>query len=177
MIASLVNPSNQPKIPITSGPIEKIIDILGSVIVLLLWIYTLIHYDTLPDQVVTHVNYKGEADHFGDKIHLFLLPGIATLTYISLYLLNRYPHLFNYLVKITPENAARQYRLGTQFMRFINLSMLMLFAGIQAHLIEMSMMDASETVQNLELLAMVGVHILITFFGVIFYLVKSSNAK
>jgi uncharacterized membrane protein len=177
MIASLVKKPTQPKIPITPGPVEKILDLLGLVVVILLWIYTLMTYDQLPDQVVVHLNFEGHADRLGHKTQLYFLPGLVTFLYAGLVWLNRYPHLFNYLVEITPENAARQYQLGTRFMRFINLSILTLFAGIHLEFIEMSGMDPSAPVENQGLLIMVGVHILITFFGVIFYMVKSSNAK
>lgn len=177
MIASLVKRPPQPKIQIKPGPIEIIIDLLGFTLVVLLGIYTILQFDRLPEQVITHLNAKGVADQFGDKSQIFFLPGLTALMYVGLWSLNRYPHLFNYLVKITPENAARQYLLATRFMRFINISVLVLFAGIQVQFIALSKTVPAETVTSPELIWMVGLHLAVTFFGVFYYLVVSSNAK
>jgi uncharacterized membrane protein len=177
MIASLVKPPDQPKILIKPGPIEIVIDLLGVAMVVLLWMYTILQYDQLPGQVVTHLNAKGVADHFGEKTQIFFLPGLTSLLYVGLWMLNRYPHIFNYLVKITPENAARQYLLATRFMRFINISVLVLFSGIQVQFIALSKTISVETVTSPGLIWMVGLHLAVTFFGMLYYVIVSSNAK
>jgi hypothetical protein len=39
-----------------------------------------------------------------------------------------YPHLFNYTVEITPENAERQYRGGVKLLRAVNTLAIAMFA-------------------------------------------------
>lgn len=59
---------------------------------------------------------------------IFALLGISTV--IGFHYLKRYPHRFNYLVRITPENALRQYTLALRMMRMLNLIMILMFISI-----------------------------------------------
>jgi hypothetical protein len=49
---------------------------------------------------------------------------------LGLTALNRHPAVLNYVVDITPENAERQYRLATRMLRFLKLSIALIFAVV-----------------------------------------------
>jgi uncharacterized membrane protein len=83
--------------------------------------YTIYEYNTLPETIPTHFNAKGEADDFSSKKMLWLVPTIAIIMYIGIFIINLYPHKHNYMVNITKENAYRNYRFSTRMVRFINL--------------------------------------------------------
>lgn len=55
------------------------------------------------------------------------MPILATVIYIGLTALNKYPHIFNYMTTITEFNAQRQYALATRMLRFIKLAILIIF--------------------------------------------------
>jgi len=53
------------------------------------------------------------------------------------------PHVFNYLVKITPENALGQYTIATKMMRFLKLAIVLIFGFITLEIIQSSTGDSS----------------------------------
>ena len=73
----------------------------------------------LPEKIPTHFNLAGEADGFGHKNDLFILAVSATIIYILLSILKRFPHVFNYPVEVTEHNAPQLYYLGNQMLRFL----------------------------------------------------------
>ncbi|TNE66195.1 MAG: DUF1648 domain-containing protein [Bacteroidetes bacterium] len=100
---------------------------LGMLLLLLL---PATYYSELPDMIPTHFNARGEADDYGSKASIWILPLIGAALYGFLTSLNRYPHVFNYSVKITPDNAETQYRLAIRMLRGLKLFMLFLFTYI-----------------------------------------------
>ncbi len=85
---------------------------------ILLWIYPLQLYTSLPEQIPSHFSLDGNVDGYNSKQTILLLPIIATIINIGLLILGHYPHLFNYSTRITPQNAAQQYRMATRIVRF-----------------------------------------------------------
>ena len=55
---------------------------------------------------------------------------IAILIYVGLTILGRYPHAYNYLVPITAQNAAIQYRLGRSMVIWLKAFCVWMFVGI-----------------------------------------------
>ena len=47
-----------------------------------------------------------------DKVTIWIMPAVAAIIFAVLTAVSRYPHTFNYPVRITSENARRQYLLG-----------------------------------------------------------------
>ncbi len=113
------------KIPLTTT--DKIIEIIGVVFVLGLWILTLSNYADLPETIPTHYGINGKADAFGDKQSIFILPIVATLLYVLLSVVSKYPHTFNYIIEITPKNAEYQYKISTRMMRILKISIICVF--------------------------------------------------
>lgn len=126
----------QPKITIPPTPLDKTLDILAFVGLALLWAYVIFNYVKLPEKITTHFNFKGEADGHGSKNTLWLLPSIATIIVIGFGFLSRIPHQFNYMVKITPENALQQYALALRMMRYLKIVILLVFAYIVSTIIQ-----------------------------------------
>lgn len=114
--------NQRPRIKIELKPFDKIIEILAGVTFLLIWILTIKNYISLPDTIPIHFNASGHADGYGSKSTFFILPAIGTLLFILLTFLNKYPHIFNYPVNITEENAYQQYSNATRLVRYIKFS-------------------------------------------------------
>lgn len=55
---------------------------------------------------------------------------LATIIYFGLTQLNKYPHIFNYITKITEDNAQKQYTIATRMFRFLKLAILVIFSLI-----------------------------------------------
>ncbi len=99
---------------------DKTIEVIGFIGLLLLIGIPIIYYGKLPENIPTHFDLNGQADGFGSRGMIWILPAIGVLTYIGLFFLNKYPHVFNYPQKVTPENAERLYRIATKMTRILN---------------------------------------------------------
>lgn len=110
-------------IELTQG--DKFLDNLSIVLLLGIWALILKYYSDLPAVIPVHYNVAGEADAFGPRWFILILPTVSTLIYGGLTWLNRNPHRFNYPVKITEENAPRQYMLAMRMIRGVKLAVLL----------------------------------------------------
>ena len=111
----------RPRIKLELTVFDKVIEMAGWFIVLVVWVYTIASYSKLPNTAPLHFNATGEADSFGSKASIIVSPIIMTILYVGIALLNRYPHNFNYPTKITKENAQKQYTMATRWIRYLNL--------------------------------------------------------
>ena len=121
---------DRPKIKLELTGTDKIIELFGWFSVLVIWVYTMVNFSKLPDTIPTHFNAMGEADDFGGKASILALPIIATIVFVGISILSRFPHIFNYPVNITKENAQRQYTIATRLMRYVNLIVVLIIGYI-----------------------------------------------
>jgi uncharacterized membrane protein len=91
-----------------------------------IWAYTLWHFSSLPDTIPIHFNAAGEPDNIGGKRTILTLPVVATVIYVGLTVLNRYPHIFNYPVRITEANALKHYTAATRLLRYLKLAIMVI---------------------------------------------------
>jgi uncharacterized membrane protein len=111
----------RPRLKIPYESFDIIIECISIALLLLMWLYVISEYSQMPEIIASHFNAKGEADGFGNKITVWLIPSIATALYLLMFIISRFPHLHNYLVKITEENAYKNYRFSTRMLRIVNL--------------------------------------------------------
>lgn len=109
---------------------DKIIETMGWIGLISVWIFTLLNYSKLPAQIPIHYNLAGEADSFGSKWYIILLPIVATILFLGMTVLNKYPHRFSYPAIITPHNAVSQYTNATRMIRFLKVSIVLIFGLI-----------------------------------------------
>jgi Protein of unknown function (DUF1648). len=109
---------------------DKIFEVLGWCAMLMTWVLIITNYSKLPNIIPTHYNYAGQADSFGDKEKILILPIVATILFIGMTILNKYPHLFNYPKKITESNALKQYTIATRLIRCLKFAIVLTFGFI-----------------------------------------------
>jgi len=124
-------PGKRPVLDLPPTSTDIVLEILSALGMLVL-VYLFVHaWATLPETIPTHFDIHGEPDGWGSKSTLVMLPIIALVLYAFMTIINRYPHVFNYIVPITEENAERQYRLGQGIMRWVKLEVVWLFVYIE----------------------------------------------
>ena len=160
----------RPKIKLTLTTTDKIIEVIGWLSVIAIWILTLSHYNALPEIIPTHYNAMGKADGFGEKEHILTLPLVATVLFIGLTILNKYPHMFNHLGEITEENARFQYTIATRMLRILKIVIVINFGLIVYSTIQ-------NVQQNTDSLGgwFIPIFFVSIFTPIIYYLIKSSN--
>lgn len=111
----------RPKIKIDLDISDFIIEIIGAIFIIMMIAWPLYFFNELPDIIPSHFNAAGEPDGFSQKNTIWSMPALGLFSYISMFILNKFPHIFNYPKEITEENAERQYRIATKLIRTLNV--------------------------------------------------------
>ncbi|MDK2909930.1 MAG: hypothetical protein PWR20_1497 [Bacteroidales bacterium] len=152
--------------------IDRVLDALVLLSLVVLWTISFKAYQQLPTSIVVHFDAAGQPDGFGHKWSILIMPGLATVLAISMFVINRFPYIFNYPVKITPENALFQYTMATRLMRWINLLTTILLGMVNW------MMIASASGHFSKLwIAVILVFTVLMFVPFIIYMVIASRKK
>ena len=117
----------RPRIRIEPTVTDKAVEIIGWVALLAIWVLVISNYSNLPDTIPTHYNSVGNADGFGSKTNILILPLIANILFVGITIINKFPYIFNYPTQITEKNALRQYTNATRMLRFMKLILVILF--------------------------------------------------
>jgi uncharacterized membrane protein len=120
----------RPKIKIVLTSFDKILEILSWTAIVAIWYHTIIHFTKLPDIIPNHYNFAGQVDSYGSKYNILALPILATLLFIGMTILNKFPHLFNYPTPITSDNAFKLYTSATRLLRILKFMLVMIFGFI-----------------------------------------------
>lgn len=104
---------------------------LAVVGLLALLVVTAFWWARLPEIIPTHFDAAGHPNAYGTKASFFLLPGVLAFVLALFAVLSRFPWLFNYPVRITGENAARQYVRGRTLLAVLAAVLAWLFTFIQ----------------------------------------------
>lgn len=106
--------SNRPRVNVPKSAFDYITEINGWLAIVAFW------------ALVYMLNFN---------THLLVLCILSTLLFICIGQLLRYPHLLNYPVKITEQNALRQYTLSTRFLRYLKMIIVLIFFGVGLNII------------------------------------------
>lgn len=76
----------RPRIKVPLQQLDIVLELATISLLLLTCIYTIVQYNNLPETIPTHFNAVGEADSFGHKTNIFIIPAIGIgLIYCYLY--------------------------------------------------------------------------------------------
>ncbi|MFK7935909.1 MAG: DUF1648 domain-containing protein [Saprospiraceae bacterium] len=130
--------SYRPEIKLDQTAIDKFTDKFSFASLLILLVLPAMAYADLPDQIPIHFNFKGEADNYGSKIMIWLLPVIGTAIYALLNWLSKHPEKYNYPVELHEGNAHFQYQNSVRMMCVMNAVLTMTFAYLVYLTIQMA---------------------------------------
>ena len=160
----------RPKITIELTDTDKIIEMTSWLLLRAIWVFTIMKYTELPDIIPVHYDGTGHVNEFGDKATIIFLPAIGTIMAIGLTVLNKYPHVFNYLKKITPENALEQYTNATRMIRFLNLSTTLVIGIVVLMIVTDSSKETVEPGGGIMLVILISA---IIFLPLLYFTVKA----
>ncbi|WP_291783537.1 DUF1648 domain-containing protein [Cecembia sp.] len=129
----------RPIIKLEWSAMDKIMEGLGFLALVLLLALPIYYYPELPDRVPRHYDASGQVTAYGGKGMIWMMPIMGLITYTGLFFLNKVPHIFNYPTAITPENAEKQYRGATRMMRTLNLVIVFTFLFLTFSTIQTSL--------------------------------------
>ncbi len=155
--------NDRPKIQVPFKTLDVVIELASIAVLILMWLHIIIEYPQLPETIASHFNGSGEADGYGSKYFIWFLPALALIIYTSLFLINRYPHLHNYTVNITDENALKYYTFSTRVLRVVNFLCTLMFGYISYQIIEGAKNNSSNLGMGF-LIIVVGLSIALPIF-------------
>ncbi|MEI6435586.1 MAG: DUF1648 domain-containing protein [Bacteroidota bacterium] len=161
---------DRPKIRPELTPVDWLIECMAIVAILSFIGYSIYWFPRVPQIIPTHFNANGEVNGYGNKISILILPGIAMLIYALFTVIARFPYNFNFAGKITPENAPRQYRLATRFIRILKTVIIIIFFYICTMIIR----TALNKTDRIGIWAVPGI-LGVMFIPLIVYLVVASR--
>lgn len=88
----------RPKIKIELTATEKVLELAGWILIAAVWLLTITNYNDLPEIIPVHYNGAGQADGFGEKSTIWTLPLIATILFVGMTILNKFPHILCYKI-------------------------------------------------------------------------------
>lgn len=124
--------SKRPVLEIPKTQLEKSLHIFSFILVGLMLLLSILSWNDLPDKIPIHFNIFGDADRWGGKASILILPIVGFFVFKLTFLLGKAPHMLNYPVKITKENAARVYLEARRMLVLINfeISMMLTFLHV-----------------------------------------------
>ncbi len=137
---------SRPVIKLKLTTTDKIIEWLGWLLLSVMWVMVIWNFSALPGTIPIHWNFKGEVDNYAGKHSIFILPVIGSFIFAGMTILNNYPHIFNYAVKIDESNAAMQYTNVTRMIRVLKTIVVFIFLFIIFKIIQ----SANEDNKSLE---------------------------
>lgn len=166
---------NRPKISLEKSTLDVFLDVFSFGILALSFIYTLLNYTALPDQIPVHFNSLGEITRYDDKDMIWIFYFLGFPIIYGIFYFNKFPHIFNYPQKITSKNAKKMYSDATRVMRFLNISIALLFAIISFEIIQVSI-NKAHTIRPLANYLVISIVILMTI-GPLAYVVLNLKTK
>lgn len=161
--------ADQPRIRLERSGIDGLLDGLAIVGWMAGLAVILASWSDLPERLPMHFDVSGHPDRWGPRVELFIIPTLSFVLLIGLAILSRFPHIYNYLVAITEQNAPRQYRLAVRLIQSLNILLQALFAVIVVIVIRASQGLSHPGVW------LVPVLVAGTFVLLIIYLAKASS--
>ena len=109
---------------------QRVAGILAPLIYAGVFVFIALRWRYLPEQIPTHYDFAGNADGWGSRWNLIVMPAIGLLVDLTVAIASRFPRSWNAGVKITVFNKVRVYRLLRDLMADLRLSCALLFSWI-----------------------------------------------
>ena len=136
--------SIRPEIKVEYTLWEKVTVALGITGILFTIIYLAIIWGDLPNKIPVHFNGAGEIDNWGNKGTLMIFPVLSIILYGLMMIFTLFPNGYNYIVKITKENAENQYRNARELINYMNTEIVLFFAFLEWKCINVALGQAKE---------------------------------
>lgn len=165
-------PNQRPVRSLGLSPADLAVEFAGAIAIVLAVLPIVQFWAVLPDRIPIHFGFSGQPDSWGDRVTIWILPAVAAIIFVVLTAVSRYPHTFNYPVRITEENARRQYLLARSLLVWLKAEVCWLFAFV----VRQQILVALGNAQKFSMELLLGIVVLI-FATVGLYLFKAYSAR
>ena len=134
----------RPQLKLHPTKLDKGLEATAFGLLTVLWILILVIFPSLPEQIPVHFSLSGKVDNYGGKNTIMILGIVPSIILLLLTILNRYPHIFNYSVEVTEENAFNLYSSATRLVRFLKVCIVLIFMIVFLSTVEVIKFGQSE---------------------------------
>ena len=123
----MIELTNRPKLNLKITPLEIFLNVITLAVFVGLIVYLISSWTIIPSEIPAHYNVVGEVDRWGSKGEMLILPIIGFVMWIGMTVLEKFPHLYNY-INLTKENARAQYLNGRLLINVLKNEIVLLFS-------------------------------------------------
>lgn len=152
-------------IPYPSTLFQKVLNVLCIFVLLFSFLYLIFNWKQVPDRIITHWGFSGQADGWGPKGTLIILPFFSLFVYLSLTLVERFPGVWNTPVQITMKNRRWIYQNLKSMLILLKFLILFQFALLIRSSILQENLSGTSTILFLVLI----------FGSMVFFIVRSTR--
>ncbi|MGV8113353.1 MAG: DUF1648 domain-containing protein [Lentimicrobium sp.] len=134
----------RPLMPYRPPRYGVVLEFAGWAVLAATWLYVLISYEHLPYIIPTHFNAAGQADAYGAKSAIIMLPVISTVIFTVITLVNFLPRMLSLKDTLSPLEAGRKYGGIIQLLRALKLIMASAFGYLAFRTIQQAKGDPSK---------------------------------
>ncbi len=121
--------NDRPEIKIVPKTIDKVLAYAGWIMLGFIWLFLVLNYlGKYFDNEILQLFYV----MFSSR-SLLVLTLTGTVFFIGMTMLMKFPWSFNYPVKVTDENAGKQYILAVRLISYLRFAMIFLFIVISGN--------------------------------------------
>lgn len=146
---------------------QIVIELMALLLLLSIFIYLILAWGSLPDQIPGHYNGAGIVDRWGNKKEIWILPIMGLILYILITVISRFPAIWNVPVKITDENREYVYSNLKSMLIIVKMDMVIIFAYLVYS-------DINTQFLGVWFLPLV---LILLFGNIIYYIIKVSRRR
>lgn len=154
----------RPKLKIVLTKADLFLEVIGWGTLVTMWLLVILNYSNLPDTIPVHYNNEGVIDGYGHKSLIWMLPIVASILFVGMTILSKFPHIFNYMTTITQDNALRQYSITTRMIRYVKFILIIIFGYFAFKTIQIAIGESNELVYYFSPLMCGLIFVLLTYF-------------
>jgi len=162
--------TERPQIKLPYRPVDIAPEALVVLLLVANFVIVFYYYRQLPAEIAIHFNLKNEPDNFGGKGSIWILPILNLILSAGMLALARVPQLHNYPTTLTAENAPRLYRLSAQLLRWVALSVAIIFLWGTWEIISFSLREGDFGLS-------IGAVFALIFLPLVIYFIKFKRIK
>jgi hypothetical protein len=130
----------RPKIKQQLTQLDKVVEIIALAVLLINLGLIAYNWQSLPDTMPGLLTPNGsDSNEWGKTTMVAIVSGVPLVVYIGATLLSRFPQFMNYPVRITEENAAREYRNAASMARYVKAEVMIIMLFMEWTAIQMGL--------------------------------------
>ena len=107
---------------------DRIAEVVAVLILLAATIFVLASWNSLPEQIPSHYDFKGQVDAYGGSGSLIFAMVMGWILVLTMIVISRFPSAWNTGVERTPANAAVVNRIIKDMLNVLEVGMAILFS-------------------------------------------------